>query len=93
MVEIMPTPVPPKLTTTKITVVLNGKGGVGKTTTAINLADLFAEHHRVLLVDADPQGSATWWVKQAQGIDLGFEATVLTISLASTANSGRNTIL
>lgn len=43
--------------------VSNNKGGSGKTTTVVNLASAFGERGlRILVVDLDPQGSATEWL-------------------------------
>jgi len=45
--------------------VVNQKGGAGKTTVSINLADgLAREGYRVLIIDADPQGSSMRWQEQ-----------------------------
>ncbi|HET7724440.1 MAG TPA: ParA family protein [Propionibacteriaceae bacterium] len=69
-------PPPPS---TRVMVVVNQKGGVGKTTTAVNLASALANGGlRVLLVDMDPQGNASTalGVDHRQGVRGTYEVLI-----------------
>lgn len=50
----------------RIVAVANQKGGVGKTTVAMQVGAELSRRHRVLLVDVDRQQSTVWWAENAR---------------------------
>ena len=62
----------------RIAVLVNQKGGVGKTTVTLGLASAAASAgHRVLVVDLDPQGSSTWVLGHDPADELSSAADVI----------------
>jgi chromosome partitioning protein len=66
----------------KVIAVVNQKGGVGKTTVAMQMAGTISRRgNKVLVIDADPQGTSTRWAASANDKS-PFPATVIGLSAA-----------
>lgn len=63
----------------KIIIVTNQKGGCGKTTLAMNIAGVLGLHKKTLLIDGDPQGSASRWAASSSD-EKPFPAAVMSLA-------------
>lgn len=70
--------------------VVNTKGGVGKTTTAVHLATLLSRQGTTLLIDADPQASAASWAAWRREAARTPSPTTTVLAGKAVLDEGRN---